>query len=365
MSKSIRLIAVLLICVVLLPAAGSPFRSASAAPLAATPPPLGRAKPFAVLGGSGVSNGGNSIVTGDVGVSPDTAVTGLCSGVGCPGVVNGTIHVNDTAAQDARTDVTAAYTNLVNQPDCIPTLAQLGGQTLLPGVYCLSSSAQLTGNLNLDAQNDSNAVWVFQIGSTLTTASNSSVTMLNGGKSCNVWWGVGSSATLGTGTTFKGNILALTSITLTTGVSMFGAALAGTAGAVTMDTNTIGICFGPNAIAMQEFQATSAAGFPFGAGCGRRAPGGAGADRHTTSRPGCIIIGARPVMRIFITASHHSSQESFMNNTNPQRTQERLRTSTERPATYEAPAVIYEATLEVRAGSPLGLPDPLDLFGTE
>ena len=117
--------------------------------------------------------------------------------------------------------------------------------TLAPGVYCFSTSAQLTGNLVLDALGDPNAVWVFQIGTTLTTASNSSVAVINGGKRCNVWWQVGSSATLGTGTVFAGNILADQSITLNTSASMFGAALARNA-AVTMDTNTISKCFGPN-----------------------------------------------------------------------------------------------------------------------
>ena len=139
--------------------------------------------------------------------------------------------------------------------------------TLAPGVYCFSTSAQLTGNLVLDALGDPNAVWVFQIGTTLTTASNSSVAVINGGKRCNVWWQVGSSATLGTGTVFAGNILADQSITLNTSASMFGAALARNA-AVTMDTNTISKCFGPNAIALREFQATSAAGSPYGLGAG-------------------------------------------------------------------------------------------------
>ena len=139
--------------------------------------------------------------------------------------------------------------------------------TLAPGVYCFSASAQLTGNLVLNALGDPNAVWVFQIGTALTTASNSSVAVINGGNRCNVWWQVGSSATLGTGTVFAGNILANQSITLNTSASMFGAALARNA-AVTMDSNTISKCLGPTAIALREFQATSAAGFPFGLGAG-------------------------------------------------------------------------------------------------
>ena len=139
--------------------------------------------------------------------------------------------------------------------------------TLTPGVYCFSSSAQLTGDLTLNALGDPDAVWVFQIGSTLTTASNASVAVINSGKSCNAWWQVGSSATLGTSTAFVGNILSLTSITANTSASMFGAALARN-GAVTMDTNDISKCFGPNTIVLQEFQATSAARTLFGLGAG-------------------------------------------------------------------------------------------------
>jgi hypothetical protein len=114
----------------------------------------------------------------------------------------------------------------------------LGGKTLIAGVYCFSSSAQLTGTLTLDAQGNANAVFIFKIGSTLTTASGSSVLLINGGTLCNVFWQVGSSATLGTTTSFAGNILALTSITLTTGATVTGRALARN-GAVTLDTNTV------------------------------------------------------------------------------------------------------------------------------
>src|SRR4029077_17131484 len=116
----------------------------------------------------------------------------------------------------------------------------LGGKTLTPGVYCFASSAQLTGALTLDAQGDANAVFIFKIGSTLTTASASSVVLINGGSPNNVFWQVGSSATLGTTTAFVGNIVALTSITLTTGVVVSGRVLARN-GAVTMDTNTVGL----------------------------------------------------------------------------------------------------------------------------
>ncbi len=234
MLKPMRLVAVLFICAALLPATGSPLFGVSAAPLAATAPGLGTAASFAVLGGSAVTNTGPSIVDGDLGVSPGTAISGFP-----PGIVNGATHAADAVALQAQTDVTTAYNNLAGQPCTMDlTGTDLGSRTLIPGVYCFSSSAQLTGQLTLDAQGNSAAVWIFQIGSTLTTASNASVLMINGGNVCNVFWQVGSSATLGTGTTFVGNILALASITLATGTNVSGRALARTA-AVTMDTNHV------------------------------------------------------------------------------------------------------------------------------
>jgi hypothetical protein len=261
MSNPIRLIAVLLICAVLLPASGSAFLSASAAPLA-TAPDLGAAASFAVLGGSTVTNTGPSSVIGNLGVSPGSAVTGFP-----PGIYTGTIYTG-AAAAPAQSAVTTAYNALIAQPCTTDLTGQnLGGLTLTPGVYCFSSSAQLTGNLVLNAQGNANAVWVFRIGSALTTASNASVAMINGGTSCNVFWQVSSSATLGTGTAFKGNLLALESITVNTGASMVGSALARN-GAVTMGTNSISTCSGTTAIAMRELRATSAAGSPIGLGAG-------------------------------------------------------------------------------------------------
>jgi hypothetical protein len=199
-------------------------------------PSLGSAQSFAVLAGSTATNTGDTLVRGDLGVSPGSAITGFPPGI----VTGGTIHGADAVAAQAQSDVTAAYIDLAGRP-CNTDLtgADLGGRTLTPGVYCFSTSAQLTGALVLDAQGDSGAIFIFQIGSTLTTASNSSVRMINGGRECNVYWQVGSSATLGTGTAFQGNILALQSITLNTGATMIGRALARN-GAVTMDTNDIG-----------------------------------------------------------------------------------------------------------------------------
>jgi len=201
---------------------------------------LGTAQNFGVLGGSTVTNTGATTVNGSVGVSPGSAVTGFPPGV----VVGGAIHSNDAVAQQAQNDLTTAYNNIVSTPCTVDLTGQnLGGLTLTPGVYCYSSSAQLTGALTLDALGNANALFLFKIGSTLTTASNSSVTVINnGGNSCNkAYWQVGSSATLGTGTSFAGDILALTSITLTTGANTNGRALARN-GAVTLDTNNVNTC---------------------------------------------------------------------------------------------------------------------------
>jgi type VI secretion system secreted protein VgrG len=198
---------------------------------------LGTATSFGVLGGSAVTNTGSTVVARDLGVWPNSAANAITGFP--PGIVTGTIHPADAVAQQAQSDVTIAYNALAGLP-CTTSLTgqDLGGKTLTPGVYCFSSSAGLTGALRLNAQGNSGAVWVFQIGSTLTTASSSSVVVFNGGSVCNVFWQVGSSATLGTDTTFAGNILALTSITLTTRASISGRALARN-GAVTMDTNLV------------------------------------------------------------------------------------------------------------------------------
>jgi hypothetical protein len=201
---------------------------------------LGTAQNFGVLGGSTVTNTGATTVHGNVGVSPGSAVTGFPPGV----VVGGAIHSNDAVAMQAQNDLTTAYNNIAATPCTVDLTGQnLGGLTLPPGVYCFASSAFLTGALTLDALGNPNALFLFKIGSTLTTASGSTVTVINnGGSSCNkAFWQVGSSATIGTGTTFAGDILALTSITLTTGANTSGRALARN-GAVTLDTNNVNTC---------------------------------------------------------------------------------------------------------------------------
>jgi hypothetical protein len=200
---------------------------------------LGTAQSFGVLGGSAVTNTGATTVNGNVGVSPGSAVTGFPPGI----VIGGAIHSNDAVAVQAQNDLTTAYNNIAATPCTVDLTGQdLGGLTLTPGVYCFSTSAQLTGALTLNALGNPNALFLFKIGSTLTTASGSTVSVINGGSSCNrVYWQVGSSATIGTATSFAGDILALTSITLTTGADTSGRLLARN-GAVTLDTNDVNTC---------------------------------------------------------------------------------------------------------------------------
>jgi hypothetical protein len=197
-------------------------------------PPLGAASTMGVLGGSGtVTNTGNSIISGDLGISPGTSVTGFP-----PGIVTGVQHINDATAAQARQDFLAAQVTLSAMTTTTDLTGQdLGGKILLPGVYFFSSTAGLTGTLTLDAQGDPNAVFVFNIGSAITTATSSSVVLINNANPDKVFWNLGSAATLGTGTLFKGNILATSSITFVTGSTLTGRALAKVS--VTMDTNSI------------------------------------------------------------------------------------------------------------------------------
>ena len=212
----------------------------AATPAAAqTNPSLGTAGAYAVLGASTVTNTGPTVVFGDLGVSPGAAITGFP-----PGLVTAFTHAGDADALGAQNAVTVAYDALSSQP-CTGNLTgqNLGGLTLTPGVYCFDTSAQLTGTLTLNAQGSSGAVFIFKTGSTLTTAAASRVQVINdGGGICGPFWRIGSSATLGTTTSFVGNILALASITLTTGAIVQGRALARTA-AVTLDTNQVTATF--------------------------------------------------------------------------------------------------------------------------
>jgi hypothetical protein len=209
----------------------------TAPPAFAAQPPvgLGTASSFAVLAGSTVTNTGLTTVTGDVGLSPGTAVVGFPPGI----VTDGTIHAADAVALKAKKDLTTAYNDAAGRgPAVDETGKDLGNQTLKPGVYAASSEMALTGTLTLDAKGDPNAVFVFKAGSTLISASNSTVALIGAAQACNVFWQVGSSATFGTDTTFVGSVLALTDITMNTRASIEGRLLART-GQVALDTNTI------------------------------------------------------------------------------------------------------------------------------
>jgi len=203
-----------------------------AASAAQAPVGLGTAAPFSVLGGQTVTNTGNSVINGNLGLYPGTAITGFP-----PGVLNGVKHATDAVALQAQDDLTTAYNSAAGRtPVTVDPL--LGGQTLVAGIYQAPSSQSLTGTLTLNGQNNTNSVFIFQAGSTLITASSSTVQLINGAQWCNVFWQVGSSATLGTTTTFVGTVMALTSATLNTGANVQGRILARN-GAVTLDDNAI------------------------------------------------------------------------------------------------------------------------------
>lgn len=200
----------------------------------ASPAPvgLGTASSFSVLGGSTVTNTGPTTMFGDLGLAPGSSVTGA------PHVL-GTTHVDDAVAIQAKTELTTAYNDAAGRPTEGSAGTDLSGQTFTAGVRTASSSLLLSsGSVILDAQGDPNAVFIFQVGSTLTTGSNTTVQLINGAQACNVFWQVGSSATLGTGTHFVGTVMAAETITANTGATIHGRLLAQSA-AVNLDTNTI------------------------------------------------------------------------------------------------------------------------------
>jgi hypothetical protein len=199
---------------------------------------LGTLETFAVVAGSTVTvNGATTTIAGNVGVSPGTAVTGMPAGQPTGGVV----HAGNATAATAQTSLTSLYNDLAGRA-CGTDLTgeDLGGMTLTPGIYCFDTTAGLTGTLTLNGQGNTDAVFIIKVGSTLTTASNAVVTLTGGARAANVFWQVGSSATLGTGTAFQGNLVAMTSITINTGSGLVGRALA-RSGAVTIDASALAL----------------------------------------------------------------------------------------------------------------------------
>jgi hypothetical protein len=248
-------------------------QSASAATAAVN---LGTAGSYAVLAGSTVTNTGPSVISGNVGVSPGTAVTGF-GGAPNGTVNNGTIHTADASAASAQRALTRAYNDAAGRPKSASISAAIGaGQTLGPGVYNATSGLEVGGSLILDG--DSSAVFIFQAGSTLITDTGTTITLAGGAQACNVFWQVGSSATINSGTVFVGTILASTAITVGTGDTIMGRALASTA-AVTLDDDTI---TAPTCTTPGGGGGSSGSSSPPGGGSSSSAPGGG----SSSSAPG-------------------------------------------------------------------------------
>lgn len=191
---------------------------------------------LAILAGSAISNTGATIITGDMGLSPGTSVGGFP-----PGILNGTLHINDAIANQAKLDLTAAYNDAAGRTstDIVTLSGNIGGLTLTPGLYKSTSTLAISsGDLTFDAKGNPNAVFIIQIASSLTTTSGRKVILSGGALASRIFWQVGSSATFGTTSVFKGTVLAMQSITFNTGASIDGKALART-GAVIMAGNTI------------------------------------------------------------------------------------------------------------------------------
>jgi hypothetical protein len=231
-----------------------PFHLAGAATV-----DLGSAASFAILAGTGITTTGPTTVNGDIGSFPNPTMTGFVSIS-----LTGSIHHADAVAQAAQLSLSSAYTDAATRTPLVSfgPVANLSGMTLLPGVYNGSSSLEFSGTLTLDAAGNPDAFWIFQAGSTLVTAPDSSIRLINGADPCSIFWQVGSSATLGTNSYFAGTIMALASITLNTGTTIDGRALA-LNGAVTMDNAFIvaPVCSTPEAdgrLLLTSFAATIA-----------------------------------------------------------------------------------------------------------
>jgi hypothetical protein len=203
--------------------------------ITAVPPlvDLGAAETHGVLGNTTVTCDDLGSIGGDVGVAPGTSITGFP-----PCGLTGALHAGDAYAQSAHNSLATAYGQVAGMICAVSVTTDLGGQTLQPGVYCSSATQAITGEVFLDALGDPNATFVIQSTTTLLTAAGSRVTLLNGAQSKNVYWAVGSSATLGAGSFIRGNILAFTSITVGSNVTMVGRALA-VGGAVTLGTSDV------------------------------------------------------------------------------------------------------------------------------
>ncbi|GAA2145706.1 hypothetical protein GCM10009825_38660 [Arthrobacter humicola] len=203
----------------------------SAAYAADAPVGLGTVSAYSVLAGTTVTNTGPTTLVGNLGVNPGSAITGFP-----PGLAAGATHAGDAQAGRAQSDLTTAYNDAAGRAVTASVAGDLVGQTLAPGVYKSSGPLAVSGALTLDGKGNPNSVFIFQVASTLTTASASSIVLTNSAQACNIYWQVGTSVTLGTGSAFKGNILALTSITATKGATVQGRALARN-GQVSLDTN--------------------------------------------------------------------------------------------------------------------------------
>lgn len=256
---------------------------AGAASAAVGPVPLGTADSFVVLAGAGVTATGPNTLNGDLGTYPNTSITGAGTIT-----VNGTNHGGDLVTQGAKDDLVAAYDNAAGQGPTSPISADLAGQSLTAGVYNSPSTINLSGELTLDAQGDPDALFVFQAASDLIVGPGASVTLINGAQACNVFWQVTSSASLDSGASFRGSILALTSITLNTGATVEGRVLARN-GNVTLDTNTI---TAPVCVAGPPPSATPSGGVQTGDGSAAAHPTGLDARLAVGGTVGLLAAAA-------------------------------------------------------------------------